>query len=392
MTPTSHGCRRGFSDNWPMHPPAPGLRLFRRPLPGFHRVVETASLPLKRARHFASDNNSGLCPEAWDAMAEANVGHVAGYGDDSWTARACDLIRELFETDCQVFFVFNGTAANSLSLAAVCRPHHAILCHEFSHIQRDECGAPEFFTGGAKLWTLPGGHARLDPDTVEAAIRSHFPLHASKPAALSLTQATECGTVYSGAQTAALSDVAHRHGLKVHLDGARFANAVAGLGAAPKDLTWRAGIDILSLGATKNGGLCSEAVVVFDSALAHELDYRIKQAGQLASKMRFLAAGWIGLLGTGAWLTRARHANAMARRLAAALQPLPGVVLRHPTEANGVFVDLPARTIGDLHSRGWHFYVFEGATGCRLMCSWDTTESDIDAFVSDLRQCLGSLV
>ncbi len=343
-----------------------------------------------RLRHFASDNNSGICPEVWTALEEANRGHISGYGDDPWTARACDLIRELFETDCEVFFVFNGTAANSLALSAACRPYHAVMCHELSHIGRDECGAPEFFSGGAKLWALPGEHARLSPERVDAAVRSHFKLHSSKPAALSLTQATECGTVYRPAEIAALSEVARRHGLKVHMDGARFANAVASTNASPRQLTWDSGVDLLSLGLTKNGGLCAEAIVVFDLALAQELDYRIKQGGQLASKMRFQAASWIGLLGDGAWLRHARHANAMAARLAAALEPMPATRLLHPREANGVFIDLPPQAIESMHARGWHFYVFEAATGCRLMCSWDTTPGDIDSFAADLAPSLGS--
>ena len=338
-----------------------------------------------RPRHFASDNNSGICPEVWSALAEANAGHVAGYGDDPWTARACDLIREWFETDCSVFFVFNGTAANALALAALCRPYHAILCHRTAHIQLDECGAPEFFSGGAKLIPLDGEHGRLSASTIEHTIQDHFPLHASKPAAVSLTQATECGTLYSPAQIASIAEVAHRHGLRVHLDGARFTNAVASLQVAPKAISWQAGVDVLSLGATKNGGLTAEAIVVFQPELARELDYRIKQAGQLASKMRFAAAGWIGLLGSGAWLNHALHANSMAQRLAKAIAGFPGVDPLHPTEANGVFVDLPLKAIAKLHAQGWHFYVFEGETGCRLMCSWDTRPSDVDAFALALR-------
>ncbi len=374
--------RRG--KRWPRWPRRRHLTFAEPPLlpSGVHR-----SPPL-RPRHFASDNNSGICPEAWAALAEANDAHISGYGDDPWTGRACDLIRGLFETDCEVFFVFNGTAANALALSTICRPYHAVLCHEAAHIERDECGAPEFFSGGAKLWTLPGAHARLGPAGVDAAIRSHFPLHASKPAALSLTQTTEGGTVYRPAEIQALAEVAHHHGLKVHMDGARFANAVVGTAATPRQLTWEAGVDLLSFGSTKNGGLCAEAIVVFDRQLARELDYRIKQAGQLASKMRFLAASWIGLLGTGAWLKHAEHANAMAATLAMALVALPGTRLRHPCEANGVFVDLPLPVIQSLHTRGWHFYVFEGETGCRLMCSWDTRPEDVARFTTDARELL----
>lgn len=352
-----------------------------------HSSPPTAPVPVAhRPRHFASDNNSGLCPEVWTALAEADAGHITGYGDDPWTARACDLIREFFETDCDVFFVFNGTAANSLALSTICRSYHAILCHQVAHIGCDECGAPEFFSGGAKVLNLPGAHGKLAAATVDAAVLGHFPLHSAKPAAVSLTQATECGTVYTAAELGAVSEVAHRHGLRVHLDGARFANALVHLNAAPKDLTWQAGVDILSLGATKNGGLCGEAIVVFHRELARELDYRIKQAGQLASKMRFLAATWIGLLGTGAWLRNATHANAMASRLAVALEAVPGARLLHPCQANGVFVDLPAAVIEGLHRRGWHFYVFEGETGSRLMCSWDTEPGDLDHLLADARE------
>lgn len=344
--------------------------------------------PALRPRHFASDNNSGLCPEVLAAVVEANTGHVAGYGDDLWTGRACDLIRALFETECDVFFVFNGTAANALALSAICRPYHAVLCHAQSHIEHDECGAPAFFSGGAKVSPLPGDHGRLDPASVEAAVLSHFPLHSSKPAALSLTQATECGTVYTPDQTAALAAVAHRHQLRVHVDGARFANAVASTGASPAELSWKAGVDILSLGGTKNGGLCAEAIVVFNRELATDLDYRVKQAAQLASKMRFQAASWIGLLSGGAWLRNASVANRLATQLAEGLSRLPGVRLLHPPEANGVFVDLPGPAIERLHERGWHFYVFEGETGCRLMCSWDTAAADVESFLADLRDLL----
>jgi threonine aldolase len=338
---------------------------------------------LARPRHFASDNNSGVCPEAAAALAEANTGHVIGYGDDCWTARACGLIRDFFETNCEVFLVFNGTAANALGLAACCQPFHAVLCHEFSHIHRDECNAPGFFSGGAMLIPLPGLHARLEPSVLEERIASHFPLHASRPAAVSLTESTECGTTYRAAEIEALADVARRHRLKVHMDGARLANAIAFLGATPAELTWRAGVDVLSFGMTKNGGLCTEAIVVFDTDLARELDYRAKQAGQLGSKMRYLAASWIGLLESGTWLKNARHANEMASLLETAITKIPGIYLLHPREANGVFVHLPPDMIHGLHEKGWHFYVFEGATGCRLMCSWDTTPEDIDEFAAD---------
>lgn len=341
-----------------------------------------------RPRHFASDNQAPICPEAWQAMDAANQNHAAAYGADPWTDQACQAIRDFLETNAQVFLVFNGTSANALALAHLHRSYHSVLCHASAHIQHDECGAPEFFSGGARLLPLPGDHGLLLPSTIEHTVLDHFPLHSSKPATLSLTQATELGTVYTPDHLADLSRTAHRLGLKVHLDGARLANAIAHLNVAPADLTWRAGIDVLSLGFTKNGGAISEAVIFFNPDLARDFEYRIKQGGQLASKMRYLAASWCGLLTDGAWLRHAAHANAMARQLAHLLEPLPGLQILHPVQANGVFVDLPLATIQQLHARGWHFYVFEGDTGCRLMCSWDTSEADLLAFVNDLRQRL----
>lgn len=319
-------------------------------------------------------------------LEEANAGgHVLGYGDDSWTARACDAIRDWFGTACEVFFVFNGTAANAIALAGLCRSYHAVICHAEAHVRQDECGAPGFFGGGTQLLALEGAHGRLTPEAVGEAIRSHFPLHAAKPGALSLTQATERGTVYGVEAVAALSEVAHRHGLKVHMDGARFANALVTLGCGPGEVTWRAGVDVLSLGMTKNGGVGSEALVVFNPEVAGEMEYRVKQGGQLASKMRYLAAPWIGLLEGDVWRRHASRANAMAERLEAALGRLPGIRLLHPREANAVFVELPEPVIRTLRAEGWTFYVFEGRTGCRLMCAWDTREEDVDALAAAVR-------
>lgn len=339
-------------------------------------------------RHFASDNNAPVCPEAWEAMARANYGHAPGYGDDSWTRRACDLIRDLFETDCEVFLVFNGTAANALALAALAAPHHAVLCHGHAHVIRDECGAPSFFGGGLQLEPLPGPLGKITPADVEAAVRGHFPLHASKPAAVTVTQATEFGTVYTPAELAALGEACRAHGLGFHMDGARFANAVAALDVAPRELTAAAGVDVLSFGATKNGAAIGEAVVWFNRERAREFEYRVKQAGQLASKMRHLAAGWVGLLEHGAWLRHAAHANRMAALLDDLISPLPGTRRLFPREANALFVDLPAPVIARLHAAGWRFYVFLGETGCRLMCSWDTTEQEVRTFAAAMRAAL----
>jgi threonine aldolase len=340
--------------------------------------------PAAPLRHFASDNYAGICPEAWAAMAEANHGHAPGYGDDRWTAQAADLIRETFETDCDVFFVFNGTAANSLALASLCQSYHSILCHETAHVETDECGAPEFFSNGTKVLTLPGAHGKLDPAGIDLAVRRRADIHYPKPRVVSVTQPSELGTLYTPDELEAIWAQARSHGLRIHMDGARFANAVAALGVAPKALTWQAGVDVLCLGGTKNGMAVGEAVVFFDRALAAEFEYRCKQAGQLASKMRFLAAPWVGMLRSGAWLRHAAHANAMAARLAAAIGAVPGVTVVHPVEANAVFAQLPPAAAAALRARGWRFYDFIGSGGARFMCAWDTRPEDVDAFAADL--------
>ena len=339
-----------------------------------------STLPI---RHFASDNYAGICPEAWRALEQANQGHAVSYGDDPWTARAADLLRELFETDCDVFFVFNGTAANSLALASTGQSYHSVLCHEIAHVETDECGAPEFFSNGMKVLQLAGAQGKIEPAGIERVARRRSDIHYPKPRAVSLTQATEVGTVYTVDEVKAIWARTRALGLSLHMDGARFANAVASLGVPPKAITWQAGIDVLCFGGTKNGTHVGDAVVFFNRALAEEFDYRCKQSGQLASKMRFLSAPWVGMLEDGAWLRRAAHANAMARRLRAGVEPL-GVRLLFPTDANSVFVDLPRPVIEALHLAGWKFYTFIGEGGCRLMCAWDTTEDDVDRFVSDL--------
>ena len=334
-------------------------------------------------RNFFSDNCAGICPEALEALLAANVGHAPSYGDDSWTSEATKAIRDLFETNCEVFFVFNGTASNALTLAAMCQSYHSILCHELAHTETGECGAPDFFGGGSRLQLVGGVHGKMDPVSLEAVATQRNDVHAPKPRALSLTQATETGTVYSLEELRRLTDMARRLGLRVHMDGARFANAVAFLGVKPKELTWQAGVDALSFGGTKNGMAVGDAVVFFNSELAREFEYRRKQGGQLASKMRFLAASWTHLLRDGAWLRHARHANEMARRLEMALPVLPVIKIVHPCETNGVFVSMPPALMEGLRARGWEFH--DTPDSCRLMCSWDTTEQDVDAFADDIR-------
>ena len=351
-------------------------------------VTMKATLPAGQSPQFASDNWSGVCPEAWAALAAANAGHAPSYGGDDWTAAAVAAIRATFECDCEVFLVFNGTAANSLALSALCRGTDAIVCHAIAHINVDECGAPHFFSGGAKFLTADTPHAKLTPDAVAALAVTPHDVHSARPRALSLTQATELGTVYAPDELRDLADCAHALGMKVHVDGARFANAVATLGCAPADISWRAGVDALSFGGTKNGLPFGEAVVFFDRGLAEEFGRARMRGGQLASKMRYLAAPWVGVLEDGAWLRHAAHANAMARRLAAALDGVPGVRMLENVEANGVFVDMPLSLIAALRGRGWSFYEFVGATGVRFMCAWDTTPGTVDAFAADVRAAL----
>ncbi len=320
-------------------------------------------------------------------MIEANQGHETGYGDDSWTAKAAKLIRDVFETNCEVFFVFNGTSANALALASLCQSYHSILCHQHSHVEVAECGGPEFFSHGSKVLLLPGDHAKIDPKSIERAVKKRSDVHYPKARALSLTQPTEMGAVYSLEELRAVTDVARHCHLRVHMDGARFANAAVSLGVTPKEMTWESGVDVLSFGGTKNGLAVGEAVVFFNSGLAAEFDYRCKQGGQLASKMRFLSAPWVGVLRDGAWLRHAKHANAMAKRLEAAVGPLPGIRIVHPVQTNGVFAKIPDEAVQGMYGRGWHFYTHVGTEGeARLMCSWDTTSEDVDSFAADLRE------
>jgi threonine aldolase len=341
---------------------------------------------LRLMQHFASDNYAGICPEALSALLAANDGHVRSYGEDPWTLRVADRLRELFETDCDVYFVFNGTAANSLALAALCQPYHSVICHQLAHVETDECGAPQFFSNGAKLLAVAGEQGKLTPASIAEVVTRRTDIHYPKPKVVTLTQATEVGTVYRPDELRAIADTARAHGLRVHMDGARFANAVAGLGVSPAEVTWRAGVDVLCFGGTKMGLPAGEAVVFFDRKLSDDFAYRCKQAGQLASKMRFLSAPWLGILDDGAWLCHAAHANAMARRLAAGLAEATGWPALFPVQANGVFVHLPIRVEAGLRERGWLFYNFIGAGGARFMCAWDTGPETVDRLVADIRE------
>lgn len=340
------------------------------------------------SQQFASDNNAGICPAALDALIEANAaGHAVGYGGDPWTAKAREAVRAVFDApSAEVFFVFNGTAANALSLAQLCKPYNCVIAHAASHVDTDEAGACSFFSGGATILAADTPLGKLTAEAVERLATRFSGAHHVKARAVSITQSTEMGTVYTLAEFAELCGVARRHGLKVHVDGARLANAIATLGCRPAEAV--RGVDVLSFGGTKNGLGFGEAVVFFDASLAEEFEWRVKQAGQLNSKMRLATAPWLGLLGNGVWLANARHSNRMAQRLRDGIGALPGVRLMFPVEANAVFADIDPKVQEALRAKGWTFYTFLGATGCRLMCAWDTTPETVDGFVRDFTEAV----
>lgn len=326
---------------------------------------------------FASDNTAPAAPEAMEAIVAANSGFASGYGTDHVSARAADAVRALLDADAEVRFVASGTAANAVALAALCRPFEAVIAHEHAHVCTDETGAPGFFGHGLGLIGLPGASGRIDPAALAAPLAQPDVSHRQSPAALSLTNATEYGTVYSQDQVAALVGPAKAKGLGVHLDGARLANAAA-TGFDLKTIA-RLGVDILVIGGTKAGMPPTEAVVIFDRALVRRFDARLKQSGQLPSKGRFYAAPFIGMLESGAFTARAAHANAMARRLAAAM-PFP---LAHPVEANAVFVRMDDEALARLHAAGWFAYRFlDGSV--RFMCSWAVTPETVDELAQTL--------
>jgi threonine aldolase len=333
---------------------------------------------------FASDNTAAVCPEAWSALEQANTNYAAAYGEDEWTAKVCNRIRRIFEADCDVYFVFNGTAANALGLAQLCQPFHGVICHEHAHIQTDEGGATEFYTRGAKLFLIGAASGKIDLRQAEKAVAQQIELHGHKMRAISIAQATELGTVYAPDEVVAIGVFARAHRMLLHMDGARFANAVASLGCAPKTITWKAGVDVLSFGGTKNGVAAGEIVIFFDKRLSRDFEYRVKQAGHLGSKMRFLAAPWLGLLDGDVWLRNARHANQAARQLAQCLRREAGIENVFPVESNAVFLRMDDQFVRGLQSRGWRFFKFIEPNVYRLMCSWSTTDEEISSLVADV--------
>ncbi len=343
-------------------------------------------------KNFGSDNVGPAHPRVIEAVLEANHGVTGSYGADPWTARLEQLMRDCFETDVWVFPVATGTAANALALSALVPPYGSVYCDEVAHVMNDEGGAPEFFTGGAKLLTLPSSDGRVDPEALERAIsrRRVTGVHQSPAAALSLTQATEWGTSYAEADVRALSRVAHDQAMHVHMDGARFANAVSFLGCSAAAITWRAGIDVLSFGATKNGAMAAEAVVFFRHDLAEHFARRRKRGGHLFSKQRYLSAQLVAYLTDDLWLRNAALANAAAARLGDGLSTLPGVSLVQAVESNEVFALMPQSAVRALQDAGYVFYRWleRGEAGCiiRLVCGFDTNRDDVDALLGVVRR------
>lgn len=343
-------------------------------------------LPDLHRRQFTSDNISGIVPEAMDALIQANSGHALPYGSDPWVAELNRQIQRVFDTECSTFPVFNGTGANALALAAISRSHHSVMAHETAHIAVDEVNAPGLMGAGLRIETIAGDKGLISAAGLRRRIGLARGMHSSKPGVLSLTQANELGLCYSPEHITELASIAREHDMVVHMDGARFANAVAALKVSPADVTWRAGVDVLTLGGTKLGLPSGELVIFFNQALAEDFEWKRKQTGQLASKMRFLAAPWLGVLEDGCWLRYAAHCNAMARDIAVRAAAIPGIALAVPQQTNAVFLLLNADQQAAMLERGWILINLTADSGVRVLCSWDIEHSDVDAFISDLEQ------
>ena len=341
--------------------------------------------------NFCSDNVSGVSPEILSALTTANNGPAMPYGADEVTARVVACLRALFDAPAaEIVLMSTGSSANALALATMTPPFAAVYCHAESHVNVDECGAPEFYTGGAKLVPVEGQHAKMSVEALESAITGASVVHHVQPAAVSVTQVTEAGTLYTLEELRAISDICKRHELKLHMDGARFANAIEALGCTPAACSHELGVDALSFGATKNGAMCAEAILFFDPELAREAGYRRKRAGHLFSKMRFLSAQFDAYLADDLWRRNARHANAMAARLAAGLEAIPDVEFASPVEANELFVRLPVAVIKGLLEAGFLFYRWEpDGTLIRMVTAFDTAAADVEAFIEAVQRLAG---
>lgn len=337
--------------------------------------------------NFASDNVTGICPEILQALIACNDHSQMPYGDDVVTEKLTARFSDLFEKEVAVFPVATGTAANALALSVLSPPYGKILCHAESHIHVDECCAPEFFTSGAKLIPVAGADGKLTPDALVSEVKNIGMVHAPQPAVISLTQSTETGTVYSIEEIEALCDFAHQHQLAVHMDGARFANAVVSIGCTPAEMTWKSGVDVLCFGATKNGAMAAEAVVFFDPRQTKDFIFRRKRAGHLLSKMRYVSAQLEAYLQDDLWLKNAAHANEIAIQLAEGLASVLGSKLAFPVEANEIFVRLPEHVISALEKFGFRFYRWEGVNSnlLRLVTAFNTRQDDVERLIQAAR-------
>ena len=338
-------------------------------------------------KSFGSDNHSGVCPEAMEAIAAANSGHALAYGDDEITLRLTELFHREFGPTASPYLVFNGTGANILCLDALCRSHHAVICAETAHINVDECGAPQRAVG-CRLLPVATTDGKLTPELVATQLHGFGFEHHSQPRAISISNITELGTLYRPEEVRALADLAHSRGMFLHMDGARLANAAASLGCTLKEITTDCGVDALSFGGTKNGMMCAESAVILNPALDVDIRYRRKQLTQLSSKMRFMAAQFEAYLTDSLWLRNAKHSNAMARKLEAMVREVKGVDVVYAVEANSVFAHLPRQAWQRLQEK-YFFYDWDfDADVVRWMCSFDTTVDDIEAFVAALREVM----
>ena len=336
---------------------------------------------------FASDNVTGACPEVMDAVVAANSGIATSYGDDEWSSRLQTKLSEIFETDVEVFLAVSGTASNALALSSLAPVFGKIYCHELSHINTDECGAPELFTGGAKLIPMRSSNGRIKANELDEIIRGSGNVHVSQPSVVSITQSCETGTVYQLDEIKAISKIAHKHKMSVHMDGARFANALASLDVSPAEMTWKSGVDVLTLGGTKNGCLAAEVVVFFKPELVGDFPFLHKRSGQLLSKMRFISSQLEAYLSDDVWLRNAHHANAMAKILSEGLDTFSNIELAYSTQSNEVFVHLPRELIDDLNNAGYDINEEElDGKAVRFVTAWNSELKDVEQLLAVIKQ------
>ena len=336
---------------------------------------------------FASDNVTSACPEVMDAVIEANSGISESYGDDEWSSRLKEKLSEVFETDVEVFLTVSGTASNALALSALAPVYGKIYCHELSHINTDECGAPELFTGGAKLHPIGSSNGRIKANELDEIVRGSGNVHVTQPSVVSITQSCETGTVYQLDEIREISTIAHKYKMSVHMDGARFANALVSLGVSPAEMTWRSGVDVLTLGGTKNGCLAAEAIVFFKPEMVGNFPFLHKRSGQLLSKMRFISSQLNAYVSGDVWVRNAGHANAMAKILSEGLNAFSNINLAYPTESNEVFVHLPRDVIDYLNNSGYDINEEElDGKAVRFVTAWNTDPVDVSNLLDKLSQ------